>query len=321
MARQMGANAALYAIQETVYGTAPGGNWRRLPMLSCDLGPEQALIDANVIGIGTGRHPAQPFRDTRNVTGNIVVPVDQNNIGIWLRLMFGEPTTTGSNPNFTHVFKAGAAIADMESSSMEMAYPDVPHFDILTGVKADTLEIEFGPSGAATASVGVVGRGSTTNTSSGAGTPVAFAYAPFSRNQGTITRAGSPLGNVTGATLRVSNNHDIVRTIRNDLLIEGADPGLTAITGQITARFADTTLLTQARDGTAAAVQIGYSLSADRSLVFRMANTVLALAKTPVEGPAGIQASFEFQAFYDATDATALVCTLKNGTSAYTAAA
>lgn len=321
MPRQQGASAALYAIQETVYGTAPGGNWRQLPFISCDLGPEQPLIDANVIGIGGGRHPAQPFRDIRSVTGNVVVPMDENNIGIWLRLMLGAPVTTGSNPNFTHVYKAGATVANMPSSSFEVAYPLVPHFDVLTGVKADTMEVEFSPSGAATASFGVVGRGSTTAVTTGAGTPVAFAYAPFSRNQGTITRGGSALGNVTAANLRVTNNHDVIQTIRNDLLIEGADPGLYAVTGQITVRFADTTLLTQARDGTAAAIELGYSLNANRNVVFRMANTMLALAKTPIEGPGGVQAAFDFVAYFDATDATALQVTLRNGTSAYTAAA
>jgi hypothetical protein len=321
MPRQQGATAALHAIQETVYGTAPGGNWRRMPILSCDLGPEQALIDANVIGIGTGRHPAQPFRDIRRVTGNIVVPVDENNIGIWLRLMMGAPVTTGSNPNFTHTYKAGATVANMPSSSIEVAYPEVPHFDILTGVKADTMEMEFSPTGAATASFGVVGRGSAINTTSGAGTPVSFTYAPFSRNMGAITRAGSALGNVTAATIRMTNNHDVVETIRNDLVIEGADPTLYAVTGQITVRFADTALITQARDNTAAAIELSYTLNANRSLTLRMANVVLSLAKTPIEGPGGVQAAFDFQAFFDATDATALVATLRNGTSAYTAAA
>jgi hypothetical protein len=321
MARQQGAAAQLYAIQETVYGTSPSGNWRRLPFESCDLGPEQALIEANVLGVGTGRHPAQPFRDTLNVTGNVVVPIDQNNIGIWLRLMFGLPGTTGSAPNFTHVFKAGATLANMPSSSFEVAYPDVPHYDVIAGVRADTMEIGFEPTGKATASFGLVGQGSATDTTSDAGTPVAFTYVPFNRAQGTITRSGSPLGNVTGATLSVSNNHEVVRTIRNDLKIEGADAGLTSVSGQITVRFADTVLLAQARDGTATEIALGFSVNADRSLIFRMPKTVLALAKTPIEGPAGVQASFDFQAFLDATDETALVATLKNATAAYTDAA
>ena len=44
-------------IPEVTYGTAPGGNWRRVPFLSCGLGAEQPLLDAGVtlftIGLGS----------------------------------------------------------------------------------------------------------------------------------------------------------------------------------------------------------------------------------------------------------------------------
>ena len=49
---------------ETAYGTAPGGNWKRLPFLSCDLSAEQPLLDADVIGLGGDRDAAAPFLDT-----------------------------------------------------------------------------------------------------------------------------------------------------------------------------------------------------------------------------------------------------------------
>ncbi len=39
----------------THYGIAPGGNWRRMPFLSCDFGAEQPLLDADVIGVGSIR--------------------------------------------------------------------------------------------------------------------------------------------------------------------------------------------------------------------------------------------------------------------------
>lgn len=54
-------------IPETVYGIAPGGDWQRTPFLSCELGAEHPLLDADVIGVGSNRDPAAPFLDTVTV--------------------------------------------------------------------------------------------------------------------------------------------------------------------------------------------------------------------------------------------------------------
>jgi hypothetical protein len=47
-----------------------------------------------------------------------------------------------------------------------------------------------------------------------------------------------------------SNNLEKIETIRDDGLIEGADPTIAALTGRIDVRFADTTLIGLAADGT-----------------------------------------------------------------------
>ena len=60
MPRAIGANCRLLMIPEATYGTAPAGDWLRMPFLSCDLGAEQPLLDADVIGVGSSRDPAAP---------------------------------------------------------------------------------------------------------------------------------------------------------------------------------------------------------------------------------------------------------------------
>ncbi|MCX7644923.1 MAG: hypothetical protein N2Z62_06460, partial [Rhodobacteraceae bacterium] len=69
MPRAIGANCRLLMTPEATYGTAPAGDWRRMPFLSCDLGAEQPLLDADVIGVGSSRDPAAPFLDTVTVQG------------------------------------------------------------------------------------------------------------------------------------------------------------------------------------------------------------------------------------------------------------
>ncbi|WP_191082734.1 phage tail tube protein [Roseococcus microcysteis] len=310
MPRAIGANSRLLMIPEVTYGTAPGGNWRRVPFLSSSLGAEQPLLDADVIGLGGNRDPAAPFLDTVTVAGDVVVPIDLVNTGHWLRLLLGAPTTTGTSPNFIHSFASGAAT--LPSQAIETGYPDVPSYDVCAGVRADTLEIDFSPTGAATATIKLVAQGSVRSGASSGGSPITAAYTAFNKAQGSITRSGSALAQVTGARLSYSNSIETVRTIRADRRIEGADPGVSRATGQITARFENTTLLTQAQNGTAAEFAFAYTIDGNRSLTITLHEVYLALAKTPIEGPAGVEASFDFRAAFNATATRMMTVVLRN---------
>jgi len=310
MPRAIGANCRLLMIPEATYGTVPSGDWLRMPFLSCDLGAEQPLLDADVIGVGSSRDPAAPFLDTVTVQGQAVVPVDLINIGHWLRLLLGPPTTTGTSPNFIHSFGSGAAA--LPSNSIEIGYPDVPSYDVCTGVRADTLEIDFSPTGPATATFGLMGQGSTRGGSSGGGTPTSASYTAFHKAQGSISRSGAALAQVTGARLTYANGMEMVRTIRADRKVEGVDPGVARCTGQVTVRFADTVLLTQAQNNTAAEFAFSYTIDANRSLGFTLHEVYLALAKTPIEGPAGVEATFDFRAAFNATASRMMTVVLRN---------
>ena len=309
MPRAIGANCRLLTFPESTYGTAPGGNWRRMPFLSCDLGAEQPLLDADVIGVGSNRDPAAPFMDTVTVAGQAVVPVDLINIGHWLRLLLGAPVTTGTT-NFIHTFGSGAA--SLPSNAMEIGYPDVPSFDVCTGVRADTLEMDFTPTGAATATFGLLGQGSARTGTTSGGTPTSAADTAFNKAQGSITRSSVALAQVTGARLSYANGMESVRTIRADRRVEGVDPGIARCTGQITVRFENTTLLAQAQAGTSAEFALAFTIDANRSLTITLHEVYLALAKTPIEGPAGVEASFDFRAAFNAPATRMMTAVLRN---------
>jgi hypothetical protein len=310
MPRSTGANTRIRAIKEATYGVAPAGNWIQLPFLTQDLGAEQPLIDVDVIGVGGNRDRAAPFQDSVTVQGNAVVPIDLINFGHWLRLLFGAPTTTGTNPNFIHTFASGAA--SLPSNSFEIAHPDVPSFEVCTGVRAGSVDLDFTPAGSAQATFALMGQGSTRATTSAAGTPTTAPYTRFSKHQGSVSRGGSALAQVTSARLMFSNNLEMVRTIRGDRRVEGVDPGISAITGQITTRFENTTLLTQGADGTSAEFAFAYTIDANNSLTFTMHEVYLSLAKTPVNGPAGVEATFDFRAAFNAAATRAMTVVLRN---------
>jgi hypothetical protein len=91
MARARGANAGLAAVFESTYGVPPASGYRKLPFVSANLGEEQSLIESDLLGFG--REPQQPAYDVVNNDGDVVVPVDQRNIGFWLRGLMGPPTS------------------------------------------------------------------------------------------------------------------------------------------------------------------------------------------------------------------------------------
>jgi hypothetical protein len=315
MPRAIGANSKIHMAVEAVYGTPPGGNWRLMPILSFDLGAEQPFIDADVIGLATNRDVAPPFRDIVTVQGRAEVPVDLEFIGDWLRLLLGPPTTTGTAPDFQHVFVSGAS--SLPSNSIEQAMPDVPNYAVSSGVRADTCQIDFSPSGPATATFGLIAQSSTRSNTSSAGTPTTRDYTAFNKAQGVIRRNGTPLAQITGGQLNFSNGIEIVRTIRDDFKIEGADPGLSRSTGQVTSRFENTVLIDDAANNTPISLEFEYRVSAERRLTVTLHRTYLALAKTPIQGPQGIEAAFDFRCAFDAAAGRMMTVTLRNGVASY----
>jgi len=155
-------------------------------------------------------------------------------------------------------------------------------------------------------------QGSVRSGASSGGTPVSAPYTAFHKAQGATSRNGAALAQVTGARLTYANGMEMVRTIRADRKIEGVDPGIARCMGQVTVRFADTTLLTQAQNCTAAEFAFAFTIDANRSLTFTLHEVYLALAKTPIEGPAGVEASFEFRAAYNATATRMMTAVLRN---------
>lgn len=79
---------------EDVFGTArTGANRRPVNTFfnSCDLKLQRPLNQAATIR--GNRNPTDPFQGNKDVSGNVVVPVDFTTIGFWLKLAIGAPTT------------------------------------------------------------------------------------------------------------------------------------------------------------------------------------------------------------------------------------
>ena len=309
MARAYGSGSALLLKRETAYGTQASGNYFRMPFNRCSLGSEQGLIDDPVLGYG--RDPRAPLQDVINDEGDIVVPMDPRYLGFWLTGLLGDPVTVDNlDGTWTHTFGSGAA--DIPSYSIEVGLAQVPAFFMHTGVKLNSMALEFARSGAAAATINAIAQGETRNVSSQGGTPTTLAFSRISQFQGSIKRGGTPVGNLTAGSLTYSNNLEKIETIRNDGKIDGADPTIASLTGRIDVRFADTRFVDLAGSGTPVDLEFAYTLSAAASVVFTAHEVYLPKPKLAVEGPGGVQASFDFQGAWNETEGEMLKVELVN---------
>ncbi len=309
MARSYGANASLLLKRETTYGSQAAGDYVRMPFNRCTLGSEQGLIDDPVLG--QGRDPLAPLQDVINDEGDIVVPVDPRYLGFWLTGLLGDPTTTDNlDGTYDHVFASGAQ--DIPSYTVEVGHAQVPAYFVHTGVKLNSIALEFQRSGAAAATINAIAQGEARNAASQGGTPTTLSFSRISQFQGSITQEGSPVGNLTGGSLTYSNNLEKIETIRSDGLIDGADPTVAALTGRIDVRFADTTLIDAAAAGTPVDLEFAYTLASGLKVTFTAHEVYLPKPKLAVEGPGGVQASFDFQGARNDTAGRMLTVTLVN---------
>ncbi|WIY52459.1 phage tail tube protein [Devosia sp. YIM 151766] len=304
MARAQGARSQLAAAFETVYGTPPSSGYTKLPFASTTLGSAQPLIASELLGYG--RDPLAPIKDAVTADGDIVVPIDAEAWGFWLKGAFGEPVTTEDDGIFTHIFESGAWV--LPSLSIEKGLPDVPRFEMFAGCMINSLSWQMQRSGLLTSTVNIIAQGEDAAMTSQAGTPANIALSRFGHFNGSISREGISLGNVVSTNITYSNNLDRIETIRADGKIDGADPSLAALTGSTIMRFADTTLLEQALNGQPCELKFAYAFG---EIAFELVTHAIYLPRPRVEipGPQGVQVTFEWQAAQD--PASGIMCTAR----------
>jgi len=298
---------------ETTYGTPPASGFTRMPFASATLGAEQPLLNSELLGYG--RDPLAPIKDALTADGNVVVPIDAEAFGFWLKATFGQPITTGTAAPYSHEFRSGGWV--LPSMSIETGMPEVPRFAMYSGCVLDTLSWQMQRSGLLTATASLVAQGEAIATTSAAGTLAEIDLQRFGHFNGAITRNGQPLGNIVSAEITYANTLDRIETIRSDGRIDGADPGMAALTGRIEVRFADQLLVTQAINGEPCEMTFAYVMPSGESLTLVAHAVYLPRPRIEISGPQGVQASFDWQAAKDPVTGRMCTVTLVNERETY----
>ena len=313
MARAQGARAQMAFAFEMTYGTPPASGYTKMPFASTSLVAEQPLQTSELLGYG--RDPQAPINDAVTADGDVVIPIDAEAFGFWLKAAFGAPTTTGADAPYTHEFRSGNWV--LPSFSVETGMPEVPRYAMYSGCMVDSLNWQMARSGLLTATASIVAQGEEIATSAAAGTPDTIALKRFGQFNGSITRNGANIGNVVSADLTYANNLDRIETIRADGKIDGADPSIAALAGNVVVRFADQTLVQQAINGEACELAFSYTLPTGENLTVTAHAVYLPRPRIEISGPQGVQATFDLQAASDPLVGRMCTVTLANDSEDY----
>ena len=200
----------------------------------------------------------------------------------------------------------------LPSYTVEVGHKQVPAYFRHGGVVLDSIALEFARSGAAAATIQCVAQGEERFAASQGGTPSKLDFRRISQFQGSISRAGPAVANLTGGSLTYANNLEKIETIRSDGLIDGADPTVAALTGSIEVRFADTTLIDLASNGAPVDLEFAYAIDSGLKIAFEAHEVYLPKPALTVEGPGGVSARFDFQGARNETEGRMLTVTLIN---------
>lgn len=314
--RAYGADCVLLAGFEATYGTSPADGYHRLSFREATLGAERPLGYDPLLG--QGRNAQDPFYEAIKDDGQIGIPMDLRGLGVWLKGLFGAPTTTGTDP-YTHVFVSGGSIPSL---SLEVGHTALttPKYFRHKGAKLGGLSFDMARTGPANATMDVIAQGETEAATTLDATPTTHALRRFNQGSGTIKVGGSQLANVTGGRFQFSNNLETVETIRSDGLIDGVDETEATAEGSIDVRFStDTTLSAAIAAETPVAMEYAYSIPGAEGylLKFELPRVFLPKKKQEVRGAGGIQASYDWRAAYDSSEGYLLRVTLVNDVSTY----
>jgi len=257
-------------------------------------------------------NPSEPFDGNITVSGQIEVPVDSIAFWYWLQVIFGSPTTAGTDP-YTHTFKAGTTRSSftLEHQFTELA---VSKYFQYTGCKVSAMSLSAGNDGELVATLDVVGALETIASSSFHAAATTPSFSRLKNSHLALTEGGSTLSNGKLVDCKIEFGLDTSNYVIGGGGSLGSLPdGVMTVGGNINTLFEDTSLLDKAIASTESAIVLTFTASASSALAITFPELQYARTSPGIDGPQGIAISLPFHGFYeDNSDATSVMAVLTN---------
>jgi len=302
---------------ESVFGTLPDAADRAGVILPINTFGLNVSRNKNTAQTLTGRRdPVEPFDGNTEVTGDVVVPVDVNAFGYWLKLLLGAPTTTGST-TYTHVYK----VSDTTPSGVvQCTYGTATEsYGLFTGVKCSSMSMTVGGDEELTATFSLAGRDAAYSTTDYDSSASLVTLKRLNNFQAALKKDGTTFATCTQMDFTIDNGLDTsIRTIGGQGMVYDIPEGIMSVTGTMSCLFTDTTLLAAAKASTEMALELDIAIDASNSLSFKFPEVQLQYQGPTVDGPTGIMAQFPFVAYFaNSSDDSVVVATLVNSVATY----
>ena len=212
MARAQGARAQMALAFETVYGTAPASGYTADAVRQHHARRASSRCSRRSCS-ATAAIPLAPIKDAMTADGDVVVPIDAEAFGFWLKAAFGaadDHRHRSLDPRVPLGRLDAAVAVDRDGDARGAALRDV------LGLRRSTSSAgSMQRSGllTATARAGGAGRDGR-HDDRGRNAGRAGADALRRTSTAAITRNGAALGNVVSAEITYANNLDRIETIR-----------------------------------------------------------------------------------------------------------
>lgn len=300
----IGVYAKLLVCPEESFKVLPAttaGKAYSMPFNSVSLAANQNTSDPATI---TGRRDAvEAIYGNISNEGDIVVPLDARNIGVWLALAFGNPTTTSAGSGkYKHTFKASQT---QPSFAVEKVFNNGVILKSI-GCKVSQLQFSFGGDGELTATISVVGCNETEEENEFA-TPKTINMLRYNNFQSALLIDNAEQQVATEVTCNIDFGIDTEGyAIGGNGYRVRANEGIIKPSGSVTAFFDDNTYLQKALNSTEMALEIDLN-SQGNKLQLIMPEVKLNYSTPGIEGATGISQQFDYNAYYGDNDQDACV--------------
>jgi hypothetical protein len=305
--------------QSVDFKTPATGNYLTTLAYKYGVVEEQPLEDDPILGeaLVNTRDDNAAADGLPDVKGQIAVPLDFSHFGYWLKSLFGAPATSGTTPDYTHVFTSGGLV--LPEKTVEVQIPKsggtilLQHVGLM--VPKATLQVSR-KAGFQQVLLDCTGYKENKLGSTGAGTPVAaVARDPIAAARGVYKIDGTVAGDIMEVSGTYDNNFDGKDEVGDDH-IGGYDVGIATFRGTIKLRFRTTSMYDDAIAATEHAGEISFTKSPVRSLALAAPTLRLQRSGVPIEGPGRIEQTFNFRCRQTAS-VPMLTATLKSAVASY----
>lgn len=219
-----------------------------------------------------------------------------------------------------HVWVSGGT--SLPSYSIERQHPDASGgtlYAVYKGVRVDGFSLNLEPTGRSTISFQLQAKGiDRAQGSSAAGTPTTIDVTRFSQYGNYIKKDGVALAKVTQAQIPYALNNELIRYVGGAGEIGDIVPGIRTANGQLVTRFEDWSLFTIAKNETVFAIEAGFNLpGTGYKLSIALDQVEIGNPSDPINGPAGISATFPLIASRNSGTGRMMAVTLYNDVTGY----